>query len=83
MEPKPHPHTPAQFAPDTSAEEAGRLMAAAFQAIAQGWPVIYFKTAALEGAAPTINLDAMVTDAGALAVQMQREIDRRQSPSDL
>lgn len=72
-------HTPPrkQFRAGTDIEEAVFLMTSAFQAISQGWPAVYFKPGSLAGSVPVIDLDAMIRDAGSLAVEMQQEITRR------
>lgn len=78
----PHPKL-AMFQPDTSPEEMARLMGTALTTIAGGWPALYFKQGSLQGSVPVIDLDAMVRDAGALAVELQKEIDRRTPTSAL
>lgn len=78
----PHPKL-AMFQPDTSPEEMARLMGTALTTIAGGWPALYFKQGSLQGSVPVIDLDAMVRDAGALAVELQKEIDRRTPASAL
>jgi hypothetical protein len=71
-----------RFRPDTTPEEAARLIGSAFSATAAGWPAVYFKQASLTGAPAVIDLDAMVRDAGALAVQIQAEADRRRQHNE-
>lgn len=73
----------AMFAVDTSTEEMARLIGTALTTIAGGWPALYFKQGSLQGSVPVIDLDAMVRDAGALAVELQKEIDRRTPTSAL
>lgn len=73
----------AMFAVDTSTEEMARLMGTALTTIAGGWPALYFKQGPLQGSVPVIDLDAMIRDAGALAVELQKEIDRRTPTSAL
>lgn len=73
----------AMFAVDTSTEEMAHLMGTALTTIAGGWPALYFKQGSLQGSVPVIDLDAMVRDAGALAVELQKEIDRRTPTSAL
>ena len=68
-----------QFPPGTDRRIAAKLVAQAFQAISAGWPAVYFKTGAFAGSVPTIDLDAMIRDAGALAVEIQHEANRRQT----
>jgi hypothetical protein len=46
---------------------------AALQAIAGGWPAVYFRQSKLEGGQVTLDLDSMTRDAVALAVQVQKE----------
>ena len=61
----PHPATLAKFAPDTLFPEAAVLMAAAFQSIAQGWPIVYMRQPALAGSAAVMA--ALIVELAATA----------------
>ena len=78
-----HPAQRPRFLPGTTEEAAAAYIAVTFSAIAQGWPAVYFRQSALQGGIQTIDLDSMIRDAGAFAVEMQAEAMRRISPAPI
>lgn len=69
----------ASFEPGTHHADAAEWMATAIKAVASGWSAAYLKQSPIQGTV-TVAIDAMVRDAGELAVKLQAEARRRMSP---
>jgi predicted thioesterase len=61
------------FHTDTSPADAQAMTMAALQVIAGGWPVIYMRQPAIQGAQAVLDQDAMIRDAVKLAIQVQEK----------
>ena len=66
-----------RFHPTTSPEEARNLTAQCLQAIASGWPSIYFRMPAVPWAQPTLDTNAMLSDAADMAATLTQAVDFR------
>lgn len=71
-----------RFHPSTTQEEARALTAACLQAIATGWPVVFFKLSAVHGvngqqASAEPDIPAMISAAADMACQLTNAVDHR------
>lgn len=66
-----------RFHPSTTPEEARHLTGMCLQAIASGWPVLFYKPAAIAGAQPVLDLDSMIGAAADMAATLTQAVDFR------
>lgn len=66
-----------QFHSTTTAEEARILTALCFQAIASGWPTLYFVHSAIQGGQATLDTNRMISDAADMAANLTQAVDHR------
>jgi hypothetical protein len=66
-----------RFHPTTAPEEARHLTAMCLEAIAAGWPSLYFRQPALAGAQATLDTTAMIQDAADMAATLTQAVDFR------
>lgn len=67
----------AQFPLETPYRARVDYLTAALTALAGGFGLVYIKRHAMTGEIAALDLDRLATDAGALAVRMEAELDMR------